>query len=439
MKRTRKLIALMATMAMVLSLGVTSAFAAGISDTSTGVADLRPGTDTQITVPKGVTFMNADSVTSYGPGITYSYTLAPATVTDGAMTVKDAQGHITTVHSGPAEGLYFVTDTANSNNFTATSKTAATLAFPATETYTTTPAGTQATKHLTMAFDASKFGTTPGVYRYVITDTTATSALYTAGVTRDDDYDTTRFIDVFVKRNAAGNMEVYGYALKTDNSSTDGSATPATAKDPGYVSESPVESGGSNPDTDRYETYNVTLTKQVEGTLGDRNHEFPFAITVANDSKNYNAAKGDVAAAKAATADAQTSKSTTLKHGETYTLAGLSPHATVAYQETNDTTDLYTVTVAGSSSAIAVTENAAAKTYAVAAGAVSSYETDNSTSSVNDLGATTNYSAVTYTNTLDEVSPTGFIQHFGMIFMIFAAAVMMFVVAASRSSEDEEM
>lgn len=417
MKRNtiRKGLALMATLAMVLSLNATCVFAASIGN---GVATT---SDTQITVPKGVTFINADAVTSYGPGITFTYTIAPATVTDGAMTVKDADGHIATVHAGPAGGLTLASSS---------------LAFPASETNTTSASGIEHTKDIVLNFNASAFSRA-GVYRYVLTDTTATADLYAAGITRDDNYDTTRFIDVFVKRNAQGNMEVYGYALKTDNSSTDATATPPTAKDPGFVAASDAEDG-TPAMTDRYETYNVTLTKMVDGTLGDFEHEFPFAITVSNDSKNYYAAKGDINAAKAATADAATSKSTTLKHTQVYTLAGLSPHATVAYQETNDTTDLYTVTAAGSSAALTVTDDGN-KHYSVAAGNVSTYETLNSTSSVAGLGATTNYSAVTYTNTLEEVSPTGFVQHFGMIFMVMAAAIMMLIAGANRTSEDEEL
>ena len=413
MKKIKKSIATLATFAMVLSLSVVSAFAAPIAS---GVATTA---DNQLTIPKGVTFLNDDSVTSYGPGITFTYSIAPATVEDGAVTVKDADGHIGTVHSGPAGGLTL---------------DSASLAFPASETFTTSPAGVEATKNITLNFDATKFARA-GIYRYVLTDTTPKADLYAAGITRDDNYVTERYVDVFVKRGTNG-MEVYGYALKVANNSTDATATPPTEKDPGFVAASNAEDG-TPAMTDRYKTYNVTLTKMVDGTLGDYNHEFPFAITVANDGKNYYAAKGDITAAKAATADAQTSKSSSLKHTEVYTLAGLSPHATVGYQETNDTTDLYVVTAAGSAQALTVADDGN-KHYSVAAGNVSTYPSANSATSVAAVGATTNYSAVTYTNTLDEVSPTGFIQHFGMLFMIFAAGIAM-LIAGTKTTEDEEL
>ena len=407
-RKLKKVGAFLLSAAMALTIGSASAFAADIGN---GVATTG---DNQITVPKGVTFINEDSVTSYGPGITYTYTLAPAEVAAGT-TVTDSNDNSTTVHAGPAGGLTLES---------------ASLAFPASETNTTSASGTQHSKNIVMNFDGSAFERA-GVYRYVLTDTTSAAALYAAGITRDADYDTTRYIDVFVK-NVNGTMTVYGYALKTENNTT----TAASDKDPGFVSESPAEDGTS-VDTDRYKTYNVTLTKQVAGTLADTEHEFPFAITVANDGKSYNAAKGNVAAAASAEATAATSLTTSLKHTQTYTIAGLSPHATVAYQETNDTTDLYEVTAAGSTSALTVTDDGN-KHYAVAAGAVSTYENDNTESSVAAVGSATNYQAVTYTNTLEEVSPTGLVLRYGAyVFMIAMALALLAVFRKRENTVDE--
>jgi hypothetical protein len=403
----KKVLSIAAAFALILSLSVTSVFAAAIG---TGVVE---SSDTTITIPKGVTFINEDAVTSNGPGITFSYTVAPASVTAGQYTVKDADGHITSVNPGPAAGL---------------SLDASTLTFGANETFTTSAAGVEATKNLSLSVDTSAF-TKPGVYRYVITDTTAKADLFAAGITRDDNYQTTRYIDVFITRDSNDDFVVAGYALKTTNDSTDGSANPATPKDPGFVSSSDVEDG-TPADTDRYETYNVTITKEVDGAMGDVEHEFPFAITVSNQSKPFLAGEGTTASTS------NTSLSATLKHGDTYTIQGLSPKATFSVVETNDTTDLYTVTVAGSSSAISVTENAQAKTYAIAAGAVSTYDTDNSASSVNELGDETNYSAVTYTNTLDEVSPTGLVLRYGPFMILFAAALV--ILAASKHSDAQD-
>lgn len=418
--RLKKIITVAAALAMAMSMSLVASFAADIDN---GVKNT---TDTQISIPKGVTFINEDAVSSYGPDITYTYSVAPAGITDGQYTVKDAAGHITSVNNGVADGLSFHNDV---NSIT----------FANSQLFTTSASGVETQKDIVLDVDLSKFSK-PGVYRYKITDTTALADLYAAGITRDDNYQEDRYIDVFIHRNAtSGALEISGYALKTTNDSTDGTATPPTAKDPGYVVASDVEDG-TPADTDRYETYNVSVTKQVAGAMGDREHGFPFDITVTNQGKLFQSAYGDVNAAKAATAATTTAlhPQNGLKHGQTYTLVGLSPKATLAVVETNDTTDLYTVTVAGSTGSIQVTENASAKTYSIAASAVSTYDADNSATTVNDLGAKTNYSAVTYTNTLDDVSPTGLVLRFGIYFFAIAAALMLFAVSRTSSDEKED-
>jgi len=397
--------------AVSMTMGV-SAYAADPATLNGGIAN---SDSTSLIIPKGVTFINADAVTSYGPGITYTYTVGPATVEDGT-TITDKEGHTGTLNAGPSGGM-----TLDSSSVT----------FASTDTFTTSSEGIEATKNIVLNVDLSEF-TKPGTYRYVLTDTTETSALYAAGITRDDNYATARYIDVFIKDN--NGLTVYGYAVKTINDGTNNKDEEnTTGKDPGFIKDSAAE-GASK--TDKYETYNVTLNKEISGALADKNHEFPFAIKVSNDSKSYFAAKGDIAAAKAATATSTTDLSTSLKGGETYTIAGLSPLAKVAYEETNDTTDLYEVTAAGSSSALTVTEES--KKYSVEAGDVSSYRTANNATSVKALGETTNYSAVTYTNTLTEVSPTNVVMRFAPYLFILGAAIVLLVMMRRRKAHDAE-
>lgn len=404
MKKHNRIIVALSTMALLFSLSFSTVFAAPIGS---GVAN---SSDTSITVPKGVTFINEDSVDCYGPGVSFSYTLAPATVATGT-TVTDANNAVGTVHAGPANGLVL-----NSS----------TVTFAATEVFTSSATGVEAKKNIEMTADLSKFSQ-PGIYRYVLTDVTPTSDLYNAGIIRDADYQTARYIDVFVRRNASGNLEVSGYALKTTNDST----TASTTKDPGYVVASAVEDGDP-ADTDRYKTYNVSVKKLVDGGMADNSHEFPFAITVSNNGHSYFAGEGTTAATAA------TSLNATLKHNDVYDIKGLSPHATVAVVETNDTPDAYQVSVAGATSAITVSEDSAAKTYSIAAAAVSTYDDRNSATSVAVVGEDTNYKEITYTNTLIEVSPTGFAQHFGQLIAIAIAAIIMLVLA-TKTTEDEEI
>lgn len=363
--------------------------------------------ETTVTVPKGITFINEDAVTSAGPDVTFTYSVAPATVTAGTS-VTDANGKSINVKAGPAQGLTL---------------DATTLTFPSSETNTTSAEGIEHTKDISMSVDLTKFSQ-PGVYRYEITDETSLATLYAAGLTRSDDYQENRFLDVFIQRNNQGNLEVSGYALKTTNDST----TPSSEKDPGFVAASPVE----GEDTDHYKTYNVEVRKLIAGTMGDTSHEFPFAITVANQNKPYLAGEGTTASTSA------TSLSATLKHNDVYTIQGLSPKATFSVVETNDTNPLdpYVVSVNGKTAAIQVTEDTSNMTYSIAAGTVSSYDADNSASDVSEIGAKTNYEQVTYTNTLDTVSPTGLVMRYGAYLFMAIAGIAIIAIAMRKKNEE---
>ena len=111
------------------------------------------------------------------------------------------------------------------------------------------------------------------------------------------------------------------------------------------------------------------------------------------------------------TADSRTTGavSTTLADTETYYISGISHTGTVTYTETNNTADTYQTSITGGT-ASAASALAPAGTKAMAA-------TD-----VDDAGA------VTFTNNLDEVSPTGIIERFGpflAVAMVGAALAML--------------
>lgn len=397
--------------AVSLTMGVTS-FAAGEAELVNGVAS---SDSTTLIIPKGLTMINAQSADSYGPNITFTYSVEPASVQAGT-TITDNDGHTGTLNAGPTGGMTL----ASSN-----------VVFPGSQIFSTSPAGTEAKKNITLNLNLDNFSK-PGIYRYVLTDTTATSALFAAGITRADDYQTARYIDVFIK-NDNGSLAVYGYALKATNDATNNEGKGnTTGKDPGFIKDSAVEGADK---TDKYETYNVELTKVVSGTLADTTHPFPFEVTISNDGKSYFAAKGDLEAARH-NATSETSLSTTLKNGETYTIAGLSPRATVAVQETNDTTDLYEVTAADASSALTVSKDG--NDYSIAAAAISDYMTANSDTSVNTLGTESDYKSITYTNTLNEVSPTNVVVRFAPYLFILGAAIVLLVMMRRRKSHDAE-
>ncbi|MCR5429816.1 MAG: hypothetical protein K6E58_01105 [Eubacterium sp.] len=405
MKTIKKLIAPL--MALVLTLTMTfSIGAAAISGTDTGEVET---TDTTVTIPKGITLVNLDAAGQYySADIDYTYTIAPAEMsTFASQTVTDDDSNTGTVHAGPTGGVT-ITGTPSFDS--------------ALNNFTTT--GNEITDTIDLSTDLSKFSK-PGIYRYTITDTTATSALFGQGMNRPDDYQTVRYLDVYLHNNAtSGNLEVYGYTLQKE-SGKDSSNKIQLNKDPGYIKSSEASSGYAG--TDVYETYNVTLTKSVTGTLGDKNHEFPFVAEINNNGYQYLTAKNS-ATATAQTA-ATTSVNTTLKHSDVFHINGLNSKATVGYTETNDTTDTYEVTVNGSSSTlVAASEVAPNGTKALTAGAITSYAANNSATSIDVEGTDTQYSGVTFVNNIDEVSPTGVILRFLPFVLILGCGIALLVL-----------
>ena len=358
--------------------------------------------DTTLIIPKGVVMHNDIEGQYYGPTINFTYTIAPetpatpATPTGAKPTVTDADPDTGVVQMGVADGV-----------------TISTMPSLTSSKLNMNQAGveTQNTGGLVLAADASKFSK-PGIYRYKITDTTTDAALYAAGITRGSTYQDDRWLDLYIERNAQENLVVAGYVLLKTNDPT---VTTQTGKSQGYIQ-------ADNLGTDDYYTYNVTLKKDVEGAMGDRTHEFPFAITIDNDSKTYLWQENgtDNMAETALT-------SATLKHNDIINIRGLSPRAKVSYTETIDVNDIYDVSVTGAESAVLVASSAKGEgeTTVLSTSDVSTYLSANSATSVATTPTATNVSAVTYVNTMDTVSPTGVLLRFApYLFMLFAGIVL---------------
>lgn len=433
MKNVKKIGALVLALVMVLAMG-TTAFAA---DDQTGTlanngvvknAD-HSSVGTTLNIPKGITvYGSLDRV--YGPTVTYTYSIEPASVTSGAK-VTDFNNVEHIVEAGPT-GSASLTD---SN-----------AAFTSSEV-TLTSGNAEITDNITVSIDTSKFNK-PGIYRYKISDTTTTSTLYAAGITRPDDYITDRYLDVYVKYNTAEtSFEVYGYVLTdANNTAIEGTddqplswVTP-TSKSSGYIATSETTKG-----TDEYHTVDVKVTKKVTGAMGDKTHEFPFTIAVSNSSLHYYS--GEVAstpsAVSALTDGAATSVSASLKDNETFYIYGLNPKATVAYTEKNNTPDIYKLTVTGDDNSKikdasdanidAVAVSVLNGTKATAELKVSNYDSANTTTSVKaTVTADAANKAVTFTNNLEEISPTGVVLRVAPYALILAAGVILLMLSKKR-------
>ncbi len=363
---------------------------------------------TELIIPKGITMKNDETGTYYSPNITYTYTIAPQdpqgdTITDGSISVP--------VEIGPADGATLASSS---------------VAFTSAAVDNVTSTGKEITQNITVNIDLTKFSKA-GIFRYKLSDTTATSALFTAGIIRHDDYKKDRYLDVYIKNGTSG-VEVSGYALSQTNQATAGN------KDGGFTNEYETTTDGSGQvtaeNTDVYRTYNVKLEKKVTGDMGDKTHGFPFAVTVNNNSLTY------FSNGSASTA---TSSTINLADGGTLEIKGLNPHATVGYVETNDTTEKYKVTIDGkSANLVPEAEVASGLTATLAVGAVSAYDTANSNSSVATDAAATNYSEVKFTNNLASVSPTGVVLRYSPFILLLACAGALIIFASRTRARRKE-
>lgn len=370
MENMKKFFSLVIAGALICAMSVT-AFAAGSSSPA------NPTNTSSITIEKNLKVINPTLSSVDGPGVTFSYAIASETpsATNGGTTITDGT-HTGSVHAGPADGVTLA---------------ASSIEFPiGTAVDAAASPGADNVKSIAANVDLSKFSK-PGIYRYKLTETA--TGKDTCGVVNTEG---TRYIDVYIENDTTG-MKVAGVVMH-DGTTADGK--PAQKK---------------TFDNASFETVNVTLKKEVAGNMADRNNQFPFAGTVSDSSRYFYAAKGTSPAATDANKISAADVSITLAHNEMYYINGLSKNATVAYTETNNTSDTYQTAITGgtASAASAVAPNA---TKAMAA-------TD-----VDDAAA------VVFTNTLDSVSPTGVILRFGpYVAMIAVAAIL--IATRKRASK----
>ena len=383
----KKIGALLLAIMMIAVVGL--AYATDADDTYTGSGNDNADNFTGLTanpqtipITKGIVFFNANGSAVYEPNVTFKYEVAPdtAVAADGTTaTVTDDVPVVRNVYPGPAEGVIGTTISfaANTTN----------------GTHTAAADGTEVEKTEALTLNISKFER-PGIYRYIITESVMSPAtgaddsakLQAVGLTaRNANYDNTRYLDVYI-RNGSSGLEMYGAVIfKTTGASGDegkDSITTTTKKTTGFE---PNPTGDdsityeNDPNVDKYYTYDFTVKKTVSGSMADKNHEFPFYVTVSNsisgamftytadntetftDATNARGVVTLTAANFSIGSNADTSN-LTLKNNDTIKLVGLpSSQATelaVVVKEFNNTYDQYTASV----SAVSTTQPSIAKT-----------------------------------------------------------------------------
>ena len=388
-----------------------------------------------VCIPKSVVlrYISEDQLWFYPPDITYDFSIAPIAPPTGT-------------HNS---GVAIVAGPAGSASITGQPT------FSSAEKVLTTT-GQEVTKYVEVTIDPTKF-TKPGIYRYVITDNTTTETLYNVGIVRkgEDDsssYLATRYLDVYVNSKADGSgFEVSSYILHSDNANVYSTAN----KSVGYTDD-------DNNGYDSYRNYASMLKKVVRGSMGDKSHEFPFAIQINNGGKPYHYAKYTIPEGAGrgtrqnytdvtwTFVEGTTPELTriTLKHNEALVIRGLTPHASINYTETNDTTETYNVTAeyikAGTGQGEsdhtfrAATDVIPTGTLSLAdtAEKVSDYETVNSTTNVTHTATPQDIRYCQFINKIDAISPTGIIMRFAPFVILAGFALVL--LALSRKTKDNK-
>lgn len=139
-------------------------------------------------------------------------------------------------------------------------------------------------KSLTVDLSGVTF-TEPGVYRYIITESTTTGSGIIDGYEGEGNTPVvTRTLDVYVKDNTdtdGKKLAIEGYVLYKDTvtgapnaEATDDGETPNGAEVEGAVK--------SNSITNYYGTYSITFGKEVTGNQGSKDKYFEFTVELSN-------------------------------------------------------------------------------------------------------------------------------------------------------------
>lgn len=426
-----------------------------------------------IPITKGIVIFNPDGAQVREPDITFSYAVTPVTTAGLLGTITDSNGNKVTVNAGVANSV-----------------TGVDLDYDPTHTpLVTAPAtGVEVEKigNLEVVFENNNVATFThaGVYRYLITETikvngTAVNAndLPKYGFeARTNDYSTERYLDVYIVNDATAGLKLSSAIIfKTDavdDSNPQNTATSAitttTDKTTGFEPSEEPESGSATIDytndktADRYFTYNLKVGKTTTGSLADKNNDFPFVVTLQNDSTFIPTVTADIVNTNATSVSGTTANTVSvssaastvnasMSNGDYITINGLPKGTTAVVKETNNTTDEYTAawdtmdgtttssvtTTRYNSSDAAQTGLAMAQNDYVVTTAVA---VDGGQTVTNgDIGGDYKKTVLGYTNEISDISPTGLAFRIAPYVLMLTAGVSLIVLFIKRKRETTDM
>jgi len=442
-KSFKKFGVIVLALAMVFALTAV-AFAADKDDVYTGSGNANATiTGTNIPLTKGIVLFNTDGSEIREPNISFTYEVTPVKDSDKGLPLAG----VTITDDGSSNGNVPVTVNVY-NGVDGAFNTPLTLSFAETNTKVAAPmGGVEVEKTGDLAVTISAFQHA-GVYRFKIVETNNADEQKVEKVgldARTSDYDTVRYLDVYIKNSTSG-LEMYGAVIfKTTVTSggtpgTDDIIT-TTKKTTGFEpGKDPTDSSYTyeNDNTvDKYHTFNLEVKKVITGGLADKTHHFPFEITLkGNKSATIIADYSKTGATYAGTGTEPTTVNinTTaavltpaLSNGDSVKITGIPVGTTVKVGETNDTYDTYNAsltTKTGLASA-AMTATNLAKDASVAM-----------TDAVEITDKTQN-SVIGLTNNLAEISVTGITLRVAP-FAAMAGAGVLFLAISKKSKKEEE-
>lgn len=412
-----------------------------------------------VTFEKTIILFNDQSLQVFEPNIVYTYTIEAVTAAT-TTTVTDSSNNTVHVYDGTPVAVTGTDSVVTSNTASATFATNNGLKDAAA-------AGSQDTKQVSFDFDATKFPHA-GIYRFKITETAAAASLTTtsdalvaAGIERPSAYIASKNLDVYVKNGTSG-LEIYGFVMFDDSEPASESITTAdeisgneAKKSSGFTPGGPSSSTDPTDFTsdtycDHYKTINLTVEKQVAGSLGDTTNEFPFTYTLTLPAAIKTAVKYDYTQSGASgrtsvdiAANASGSETSTvgvvdgntsalnLKHADTFQIIGVPFGTSFSINERNNTHDKYSTTATGTNMTVTGGEAQDFTASSVLGTAIGGTETNTTTWASGE-------NKITITNTLAEVSPTGYVTRFAPYALILVGGILLLIIAMKRKGHKEE-
>ena len=460
MKRgLKKFGAFLLTAVMTLAMNST-VFAAGDMTGEGGVIgefanpDTATVQDTSVKLYKEITALNPETCVVNAPTITYTYTV---TAGDADKEITDASSHHAqingtnvnvTVKTKAGVGSPVITGTTATNSTTGNGV----LEITPADKLDASQYGTANRFEVLVDFNAIDFttaGSGAGVYRYEIAETCTTATKNAAGIS-EGSVANTLYMDVYVD----GDGKIYGYVLFTENDDIDASpdkdsdAATAAGKTEGFVGSKAdgVAYTADDSIADKYYTFNLDLKKVVanDAYASSTKHQFPFNVTLTNASVtadvlpimtiNDNTLATQTALTAGAIAGTWTPK---IADGGKISYVGIPCGTTIAVYETNDvagvTYNAAPTNADGTVVAKSIDTGVVSNTATINCGQTAlSAATENHTESASK--------ALTFTNTLLQISPTGFVVRFAPYMLVLMGGIFLIVLGVvlyKRTNREE--